>query len=97
MPFPLGAVLSAAPGVLSAATDIIKLIRQSRDKATESGTVPEPERIEQLTGLVERQAMVIEELAQNNRDLALAVRNNRILSVASLVVAVIAVAVAVWV
>jgi hypothetical protein len=91
MPFPLGAVLSAAPGVLTAATDIIKLIRQSKDKAP----APEPERIEQLTGLVERQAMVIEELAQNNRDLALAVRNNRRLSMASLVVAVIAVVVAV--
>ena len=93
MPFPLGAVLSAAPGVLTAATDIIKLIRQSKGKSPE----PEADRLDGLAGLVERQAMVIEELAQNNRDLALAVRNNRILSVASLVVAVIAVAVAVWV
>jgi hypothetical protein len=95
MPFPLGAVLSAAPGVLGAATDIIKLIRQNRDKAAES--VTEPERIDQLTGLVERQAMVIEELAQNNRDLALAVRNNRLLSIASLLVAAAAVVVAVLV
>jgi len=87
MPFPLGAVLSAAPGVLGAASDIIKLIRQNKD----TPAAPELERLEQLTGLVERQAMVIEELAQNNRDLALAVRNNRILSVTSLVVAVVAV------
>lgn len=95
MPFPLGAVLSAAPGVLSAATDIIKLIRQSKDKTAESESGSEPERIEQLTSLVERQAMVIEELAQNNRDLALAVRNNRYLVLASILVALAAVAVAV--
>lgn len=91
MPFPLGTVLSAAPGVLSAATDLIKLIRQSRDKSP----APQPERLEQLTALVERQAMVIEELAQNNRDLALAVRNNRRLVLLTLLLAVAAVVVSI--
>jgi hypothetical protein len=44
-----------------------------------------------MASLIERQAQVIEELALNNSNLALAVRNNRILTVISLFVGVMAV------
>ncbi len=97
MAFPLATVLSAAPGIISAAADIIKLIRNR--KPVQSSLPPsEPlasdPRIEELAGLIEKQALVIEELARNNSNLALAVRNNRILSVVSIGIAIVAVGIA---
>ena len=91
MAFPLATVLAAAPGVISAAADIIRAIRKKK----EAGELPESEtaikdKITELESLLERQASVIEELALSNRNLALAVRNNRVISALSLVTAIIA-------
>ena len=94
MPFPLATVLTAAPGIISAAADIIKLIRHKKpdDEPTQSSD----ERVEELRVLIEKQAVVIEELARNNSNLALAVRNNRILSMLSAGTALLAVGLAIW-
>ena len=92
MAFPLATVLSAAPGIISAAADVIRMIRErskkENDKETESS--PEAEKIRELGALIEQQAIVIEELAINNRNMALAVRNNRILSALGLAIGLIA-------
>ncbi|WP_455222734.1 hypothetical protein [Kaarinaea lacus] len=90
MAFPLGAVLAAAPSVISAAADIIRVIKEKKNNDVE--VQPESQRLDEMASLIERQAQVIEELALNNSNLALAVRNNRILTVISLFVGVIAVA-----
>ena len=97
MAFPLATVLAAAPGVISAAADIIRVIRKKK----EANVVPENEtsikdKIAELESLLERQALVIEELALSNRNLALEVRNNRILSVIVLVIAFIAIFLAIF-
>lgn len=91
MAFPLATVLAAAPGVISAAADIIRVIRKKK----EADELPENEttikdKIAELESLLERQALVIEELALSNRNLALEVRNNRAISVISLVIAIVA-------
>ena len=91
MAFPLATVLTAAPGVISAAADIIRAIRKKK----EAGEQAENEtaiydKVTELESLFEQQALVIEELALSNRNLALAVRNNRIISVVSLVIAIAA-------
>lgn len=93
MAFPLATVLAAAPGIISAAADIIKLIRNRKQ-------VAEPQQlshaqVEELVALIEQQAVVIEELARNNNELALAVRNNRMLAMGAIVVAVLAIGIAV--
>lgn len=92
MPFPLATVLNAAPGLISAAADIIGLIKKKKQEVPQSETT----KLEELTSLIEQQAQVIEELALNNRNLVLAVRNNRIVAVAAAVIAVIALGVALW-
>ncbi|MCI0508247.1 MAG: hypothetical protein L0Z73_19400 [Gammaproteobacteria bacterium] len=89
MAFPLGAVLAAAPSVISAAADIIRVIKEKKTKNVQPE--PESQRLDEMASLIERQAQVIEELAVNNSNLALAVRNNRILSVISLAVGFVAV------
>lgn len=89
MAFPLAAVLAAAPGVISAAADIIRVIKENKTKQIPEQ--PESEKLAELNTLIERQAEVIEDLARNNRNLALAVRNNRILSAVSLVIAMTAI------
>ena len=93
MPFPLATVLTAAPGLISAAADVIRIIKE-RKKNTE--LPPEEDKTQELVGLIEQQAMVIEELAVNNRNMALAVRNNRFLSAVSTVIAIIALTVAIY-
>ena len=92
MPFPLVAVLTAAPGLISAAADVIRIIKE-RKKNTE--LPPEEDKTQELVELIEQQAIVIEELAVNNRNMALAVRNNRFISTGSTVIAVIAIIVAI--
>lgn len=86
MAFPLGAVLAAAPGIITAATDIIKAIRDRKSQAPEA----EGDKLAQLESLIEKQAIVIEELAINNRTMAMAVRNNRVISAISLGIAITA-------
>jgi hypothetical protein len=93
MPFPLATVLTAAPGLISAAADVIRIIKE-RKKNTE--LPPEEDKTQELVELIEQQAMVIEELAVNNRNMALAVRNNRFLSAISTVIAIIALTVAMF-
>ena len=94
MAFPLTTVLTAAPGIISAAADIIKLVRNR--KPLKEPQQSSEQRIEELVSLIEKQALVIEELARNNRNLALAVRNNRILSMVSMGGAVLAIGLAIW-
>lgn len=89
MAFPLGTVLAAAPGIISAASDIIKLVR-NRNRPDETQAVQDT-RVDELASLIEKQAVLIEEMARNNQELALAVRNNRILTFVSLSVALLAV------
>ncbi|MEJ2105694.1 MAG: hypothetical protein P8X48_00015 [Acidiferrobacteraceae bacterium] len=91
MPFPLGTVLSAAPGVISAAADVIRAIRERK-----GGTKSEEDKLTELENLLERQAVIIEDLAQNNRNLALAVRNNRIVATIGAGLGITALAIAIW-
>lgn len=86
MAFPLASVLNAAPGLISAATDIIGMIRKNKQHAEQADTA----RYDELATLIEQQAQVIEELALNNRNLVLAVRNNRIVAMVAVVVALCA-------
>lgn len=97
MAFPLATVLAAAPGVISAAADIIRVIRKKK----ETGKLPENEpsikdKITELESLLEQQAVIIEELALSHRNLALAVRNNRVISIAALVIAIVAACLAIF-
>jgi len=80
MAFPLVTVLTAAPGIISAATDIIRAIKDKK----KTPAMSDEERLAKITELIEKQALVIEELAVNNQNLALAVRNNRIISFISI-------------
>lgn len=91
MAFPLGSVLAAAPGILTAAAELIRVIRERKNK-------PEAEanRLQELEDLLERQAMLVEELALNNRNLVLAVRNNRIISAVSIGIGLTACALVLW-
>jgi hypothetical protein len=100
MAFPLAAVLAAAPSVISAAADIIRVIRENKTKSDsepkELVVHPDSKRLDELADLMERQAKVIEELALNNSNLALAVRNNRILSAVSIAFGFTAIVLAIW-
>jgi len=90
MAFPLGTVLAATPGIITAATDIIKAIREKKQTPQ-----AEAEKLDELESLIEKQALLIEELAINNQNLVLAVRNNRVISTAAIVFAVTAIVLAV--
>lgn len=92
MAFPLVTVLTAAPGIISAATDIIRAIKDKKNNPT----MPDSEKLSEIGKLIEKQAQVIEDLALNNRNLALAVRNNRIISFISILIGVMACALAIW-
>lgn len=93
MAFPLVTVLTAAPGVISAAADIIRVIKEKKS----SDKKPVDEKLEELESVIEKQALIIEELAVNNKNLVLVVRNNRILSAISILIAIGAVVLAFWV
>lgn len=84
MAIPLLAVLTAAPGVISTVADIIKAIRFLRS----SGGGLNEKTIKQIEELLEKQAVALSELAESNRNLALAVRANRIIAGVSLLVAI---------
>lgn len=87
MAFPLVTVLTAAPGLISTAADIIRIIRDRKNKDADPQPLEE-DKLNELIILIEKQALVIEELAVNNRNMALAVRNNRILAATSMVISV---------
>lgn len=94
MAFPLATVLAAAPGIISAAADVIKLVRNR--KQPDEASQAKDERVDELAGLLEKQALLIEELARTNNQLALAVRNNRIIALVSLLVAMITLVLVFW-
>jgi predicted outer membrane lipoprotein len=91
MALPLGTVLAAAPGIITAAADIIKVIRERKKKHPEAET----DKLSELESLVEQQALVIEELAINNRNMVMAVKVNRVISAIAIAVAAVACVVAV--
>ncbi len=91
MAIPLWTVLAAAPGVISTVTDIIKTVRSMRS----SGGNDREKTFKQIEELIEKQAVAMRELAESNRNLALAARTNRILAGVSLLVAMVAVAIAI--
>lgn len=93
MAFPLATVLAAAPGLISTATDIIRLIKQKKTSAP----LPDKARLDELVNLLEQQAQVIEELAVNNRNMAIAVRNNRVFSLIALLMSAIMLGVVIFV
>lgn len=94
MAFPLATVLAAAPGLISTATDIIRLIKQ---KKTSAPLPDDKARLDELVNLLEQQAQVIEELAVNNRNMAIAVRNNRVFSLIALLMSAIMLGVVIFV
>ena len=91
MAFPLGTVLGAAPGIISAAADIIRVIKDKK-----KAPLAEADKIQELEDLIERQALLIEELAINNRNLVMAVRNNRLISGVSVAIGITACGLALW-
>lgn len=91
MALPLGTVLAAAPGIITAAADIIRVIKNRKKQAPQADT----EKLGELESLVEKQALLIEELAKNNRNMVMAVKINRRLSAVSIGIAVMACALAV--
>lgn len=92
MSFPLTMILTAAPGLISAAADIIRAIKDRKN----TGPRAEIDKLDEMAGLIERQALVIEELALNNKNLVLEVRKNRIFSIVSLLTGALALVLAIW-
>lgn len=95
MAIPLAAILAAAPGVISAATDIIGMIKKKKRDTGEPAATDE-DRLQEIVNLIEKQAQVIGELAQANQQLALAVRNNRILMALVSVTSLLAIGLAIF-
>lgn len=92
MAFPLQIVLKAAPSIISAATGIIQAIRGRKS----DGKTPLSEKVEHIESLMEEQAKVLEDLAVNNKNLVMAVRNNRIIALVSLLIGITACVLAIW-
>lgn len=92
MAIPLMAVLTAAPGLISTVAEIVRATRSMRS----GGTGLNEKTIQQLEELLEQQAVVLSEMAESNRNLALAVRTNRIIAGVSLLAAIGALLVAVF-
>jgi hypothetical protein len=86
MAFSLGMVLEAAPDIIAGATEVIKLVKSL--KSSESG--PNEKTINKIEDLLEKQAMALHDIAESNRNLAIAVRTNRIIASASLLIAIMA-------
>lgn len=92
MAFPLVTVLSAAPGVISAAAEIIRALKEKKKTANQ----PDTEKWVELEAVIEKQALLLGELAKNNQNLVLAIRNNRIITIFALSIAMLAIVIAVW-
>jgi hypothetical protein len=84
MSFPLLTVLSAAPGILSAAADLVRMARSRQSSRTGGAPADLEKQVAELKSIVAEQSALIEKLAKSNQDMAIAVRNGRILSVAAL-------------
>ena len=59
MTFPLGVALSAAPGVISAAADMIRVTKENKTKTKQSSASPETEKPAVPNSLIARQAEAI--------------------------------------
>ena len=86
MAIPLGIVLAATPQVIAAVMEIIKGVKSLR----KGGSQPTERTIKEIEDLLEKQAVALHDIAENNRNLALAVRTNRIIAGVSLLIAVVA-------
>jgi len=93
MSFPLTTVLTAAPGLIAAATDIIRAIKDKKHTEPKEDI----DKFEEMATLIERQALVIEELALNNKNLVLEVRKNRIFLIFSLLLGFVSLVLSVWI
>lgn len=82
MPFPFLTVLAAAPGILSGAADLVRLIRPAKERGKAAGDLEK--QVSELREIVAQQSVLIQELAESNQNMALAMRNGRILSVVAL-------------
>ncbi|MCA9501019.1 MAG: hypothetical protein KC588_17625 [Nitrospira sp.] len=93
MAFPLTAVLKSAPEIIFASKELYETIRKywARD-----GKTPLSEKVENIGSLMEEQAKVIDDLAINNKNLVLAIRNTRIISLISLLIGITACILAIW-
>jgi hypothetical protein len=69
MAIPLVTVLTAAPGVISTVSDIIKAVRHLRS----SGGGNSEKTVKEIEALLEQQAVAMSEIAESNRNLALAI------------------------
>lgn len=87
MAIPLGMVLAATPQVIAAVVEIIKGVKSLRT----GGSQPTERTIREIEDLLEKQAVALRDMAESNRNLALAVRTNRIIAGVSLLLAVAAV------
>ena len=85
MVFPLGTVLAAAPGIIAGAAEMLKMVKslKSGDSGSNARTIKE------IEDLLEKQTIAIHDMAESNRNLALAVRTNRIIAGVSLPIAVV--------
>lgn len=85
MAFPLLTVLTAAPGIISAAADLVRTVRARQARGTTGTAVDLEQQVAELRTIVAEQSALIEKLAQSHQDLAMAARNGRILSAIALV------------
>jgi hypothetical protein len=84
MAIPLSMVLTATPQVIAAVVEIIKGVKSLRT----GGSQPTERTIKEIEDLLEKQAVALRDIAESNRNLALAVRTNRIIAGVSLLIAV---------
>ena len=84
MAIPLSMVLTATPQVIAAVVEIIKGVKSLRT----GGSQPTERTIKEIEDLLEKQAVALRDIAESNRNLALAVRTNRIIAGMSLLIAV---------
>jgi hypothetical protein len=84
MAIPLSMVLTATPQVIAAVVEIIKGVKSLRT----GGSQPTERTIKEIEDLLEKQAVALRDIAESNRNLALAVRTNRIIAGVSLLLAV---------
>jgi hypothetical protein len=82
----LVAALKAAPNVIASVTGIIQAVNALKS----SGSGPNEKTIKEIEDLLEKQAVAMRDIAESNRNLALAVRANRIITGVSLLVAIAA-------
>ncbi len=84
MAIPLGMVLAATPQIIATVVEIIMRVKSLRA----GGSKPTEKTIKEIEDLLEKQAAALRDIAESNRNLALAVRTNRLIAGVSLLIAV---------